>query len=381
MRIPILLEPNYRASIWAQQTLDGMAREAARRKYEIRPLMDADVRAIDLNALFGARKRMVVVVGTSLSWVPDALSTFTARGVDCVLVSFEPPENAMARGIVRMDYVSAMRALLSYLYGCGRARVALYGFNPNSSADTLKKDYFERWNAVNPHADGRNVFDNRASLAGCYEAFRPHRARFDAVICANDIVAASLLQNLRGDGARVPDDLFVASFGDSALSRRVRPAVTSVSLEHAEMGRLAVHLYAFLYRQEASASVSVRVRSRLIVRASTGETPPEDAAGDLLKPKPRAVPPAYHPIDFYADPDAERLMRVERLLSACDDTDRLILRGLMDGSAAEALAEKLFLSPSALRYRLKRLTAAAGCGARAEFAAFLAFCGALGVEV
>ena len=34
MRIPVLVEPDYRNSLWARQTLEGIAREAARKKYE-----------------------------------------------------------------------------------------------------------------------------------------------------------------------------------------------------------------------------------------------------------------------------------------------------------------------------------------------------------
>ena len=34
MRIPVLVEPDYRNSLWARQTLEGIAREAARKKRE-----------------------------------------------------------------------------------------------------------------------------------------------------------------------------------------------------------------------------------------------------------------------------------------------------------------------------------------------------------
>ena len=40
MRIPVLVEPDYRNSLWARQTLEGIAREAARKKYEL-ALLDA----------------------------------------------------------------------------------------------------------------------------------------------------------------------------------------------------------------------------------------------------------------------------------------------------------------------------------------------------
>lgn len=374
MIIPVLLEPNYHRSIWARQTLEGIEREAARKKYEVRMLGGDDYTRLDLPALLGEDERMIVILGTSISWVPAALNYFSDRGIASLLISFNPAESAAARGIVRMDYTAAMHTLLSYLTDCGHERAALYGFNPNSSADMIKRDYFAQWNERYPHADAPNEFMNLASLPKCYEEFKGHARRFDAVICANDIVAASLLTRLAADGIRVPEDIYLLSFGDSALARGVKPSLTSVSLEHEELGRRAVNLYAFLYRQEAATSVSMRIRGRMTVRESTAFAPlrrPEGAPSLTLS--------RGGDVNFYSDPEADRLMRVEALLNSCTETDRAFLSELAAGKSFEGMEERLFLSVSALRYRLKRIMAAAGCETRAEFNDFLGLCKTLGL--
>ena len=56
-------------------------------------------------------------------------------------------------------------------------------------------------------AAGPDVFWNRGSLKECYEAFFPHVCRFDSVICANDIAAAALLDQLKKDGVTVPKEI------------------------------------------------------------------------------------------------------------------------------------------------------------------------------
>ncbi|MBQ7868660.1 MAG: LacI family DNA-binding transcriptional regulator [Clostridia bacterium] len=369
MLIPFLLESDYRNSIWARQTVDGLMREASRKKYTVVQLDADDYQTIDPDELFGSRQRLIIVIGTSISWMPKVLDHFTRKGVKCILISFNPAESATAQGIVRMDHVSAMQMILHYLERCGRPRAALYGFNPNSSADMIKKDCFDAWNAAHGLGQSFRAFDNPASLDACYQAFSHERSRFDAVICANDIVAVSLLRRLRADGIRVPEDLFVTSFGNSALSANVSPSITSVTLEHEELGRQAINLYAFLQKQEAATSVSVRIRSKLIVRDSTACIPFEES--DML-----ALPQTNYEtsVNFYSDPEADRLMCAEMLLDSCDDIDQAFLRGLLAGLSTEALEERLFLSASALRYRLKRIMGVAGCKTRTEFQDFLEMC-------
>ena len=375
MQIPIFVEPNYRGSIWARQTLEGILQESAHKKYKALLLEDCDYTSIDLEALFREEHRMVILVGTSISWMPDALTFFAQNGVSCILISYEPSESTAIRGTVRMDYVAAMYMLLTYLSGCGHNRIAMYGFNPNSSADVIKKSCFERWNRQHPHLTGKNTFFNRASLGQCYAEFARARSNFDAVICANDIVAASLLRRLKQDGVRVPEDLFLVSFGNSALSQRVRPSITSVSLDHVEKGRQAVNLYAYLYRQEPSTSVSVRVRSNLTVRQSTDMIPPDAAAMDASQPHMDYA----NAVDFYSDPEAQQILNAESMLNACDETDLRFLHGLLSGKTYEALENELFLSSSALRYRLKRMMTISGCKNRAELGDFLALCESLGL--
>ena len=199
--------------------------------------------------------------------------------------------------------------------------------------------------------------------------------QFDAVICANDIAAVSLLSHLRADGVRVPEDLFVTAFGDSLIAARVDPPLTIATLDHRELGRQAVLLFSHLCRQPSTASVSARVRSKLIVRGSTACMPdmtsitlPEDDA-DAFESS----------INFYNDPEAERLLRAETLLSAADELDMRLLSGLLAGCSLEKLEQTLFLTASALQYRKKRLMNIARCAHTSDLLEFLRFCREKGI--
>ena len=106
MRIPVLVEPDYRNSLWARQTLEGIAREAARKKYEPVLLDAAQEEQIDWDGLFDRERRLVMLMGTSMSWVPAAQARLGALGISCVLISVNPSQGAPAEGTVSMNHAA-----------------------------------------------------------------------------------------------------------------------------------------------------------------------------------------------------------------------------------------------------------------------------------
>ncbi len=364
MKIPVVIEPDYHHSIWCERTVLGINAEIGKKKYDLL-LIDGDAyQSFDYETLFAGAERLLIVIGTSVSWIPRALAFFESSKIQVILVSYQPPEYTQLRGVVRMDYVSAMHKLITYLKACRRPRIALYGFNPNSSADRIKQRYFcSLAQKEGDDAPDSHVYHNYASLAQCYDGFRPYVSQYDAVICANDIVAVSLVKRLQRSGIRVPEALFVTCFGDSMLSQFVSPGITTASLDHVEMGRQAVALYSHLYRQPEAVSSSIRVESRLLVRRSTMEMPPPNDYAILTS----ASEPT-DAVDFYSDEEVKRLCVIDSLISSCDELDRDILSGILAGKTYEAMAEMLSTTTSTLRYRLRRMLGAAGLDSREALA-------------
>ncbi|MBQ8508911.1 MAG: substrate-binding domain-containing protein [Clostridia bacterium] len=357
MRIPFITEPGYSsASIWCAETRTGIEDAMAKKKYSPVNIDGAAYQRFDYNSLFdGDAPRMVVLIGTSPSWVPRALDFLSSRGIDVILVSYQPPENAPVRGVVRIDYVSGVWTLLRHLTGCGCNRTALYGCFGNSSADLIKRRSFNEY--ARPH--GECCFDNHAGLAACYDAFRSHVREFDSVLCANDIAAASLINRLRRDGITVPEQLQVVCFGSSEISRLYRPSITALTLSNGELGRQTVSIFSYLTKADRSVNVSVRVGGSLIVRDST--RPCADAV-------PCPVQPSVHTAasSFYEDDEVKAFTMLENILTACDSTDRAILRSLLGDATGEAIAEALSLAPETVRYRIRRLLQATGLKSRGD---------------
>jgi DNA-binding LacI/PurR family transcriptional regulator len=89
----------------------------------------------------------------------------------------------------------------------------------------------------------------------------------DAVFAASDLMAAGALRALRTAGRRVPEDVAVVGFEDSAVARYAQPPLTTVRQPIEEMGRQATRLLLARVAGEAGAMHLV-LDTELVVRFS-----------------------------------------------------------------------------------------------------------------
>jgi LacI family transcriptional regulator len=87
-----------------------------------------------------------------------------------------------------------------------------------------------------------------------------------AIIALSDLMAIGVLQELRRQGMRVPDDISVVGIDDITVAQSLAPALTTVAVPLAEMGQIAFSMV----RKPTAARPRRRVLSaRLVVREST----------------------------------------------------------------------------------------------------------------
>lgn len=364
MRIPVLVQPDFRGSLWCRQILEGLSAEAARKKYGLCFFESAD--ALPEALLAHLPSRLALVVGTAVSWVPGVQQALSDRGVGTVLIGCAREGLPGVRGALGGDPSNVIRGILGYLRGCGRTRPALYGINPNSDSDEhYRRAFVQQCGAPDPDAC---VFYNRADLARCFEDFYARRAGFDAVFCPNDPAAVSLQNRLSARGVRLPEELYIIGSGNSHLCSLVRPTLSSFTLDNGLGARRALDLYVFLLRQPPEVCVDLYGEGRLCPRESTG--------GHPWNPAPAApCARSADPVDFYSDPEAAALLSAEAFLAQLEPLDFELLALLRAGRPLEPAADGLHTTASTLRYRLKRMESLSGTSGRAGLLAFLARAG------
>ena len=87
-----------------------------------------------------------------------------------------------------------------------------------------------------------------------------------AVIALSDLMAIGVLQELRRQGMRVPDDISVVGIDDITVSQSLAPALTTVAVPLAEMGQIA---FSMVRKPSAARPRRRVVPTRLVVREST----------------------------------------------------------------------------------------------------------------
>ncbi|MFJ8859603.1 LacI family DNA-binding transcriptional regulator [Streptomyces sp. NPDC102451] len=100
------------------------------------------------------------------------------------------------------------------------------------------------------------------------------RPDVDAVFAASDVMAAGARQVLRESGRRIPDDVALIGFDDSAVARHMDPPLTSVRQPIEEMGRTMTRVLLQEIANRASGDVTqerprIVLPTELVVRESS----------------------------------------------------------------------------------------------------------------
>ena len=95
--------------------------------------------------------------------------------------------------------------------------------------------------------------------------------KFTAIMAANDLLALGALEALEERGLSCPADISVAGYNDMPFADKFNPPLTTLNIDHYDMGRRAAEaLLSLIIHPERKVS-SEMISPRLVVRQSTGE--------------------------------------------------------------------------------------------------------------
>lgn len=211
----------------------------------------------------------------------DALAVFGStvpdRALERVLRVRKPvvvlagPHRDGAESIIAANLASAT-ALTEHLLEHGRTRLLFVG-DPEAAPDiATRHDGFvaaHRARGLDPAEPVRVAFreQNGAAFA---ERMLAGEFDTDALVCANDELALSVMTHLQDAGWRVPEHVAVVGWDDVMTARYVRPGLTTVRQPVAELGRLAAERLHALVRGAAVETAPRVLPTELVLRQSCG---------------------------------------------------------------------------------------------------------------
>jgi LacI family transcriptional regulator len=232
--------------------------------------------------------------------IPDAAVDGLRGRRPVVLVAGDPRPGVAT---IAVENASSTRYLTEHLMEHGRRRIVFVG-DPQAGPDVRDRHrgYLEAHVAAGRPAaepvrvgfreqDGADV--GRRWLAGEVDA--------DAMVCANDELALSVMRRVQAAGTEVPDDLAVVGFDDLMTARYVRPGLTTVRQPVRELGALAAEQLHELVAGRAPAADPTVLPTLPVLRGSCGcpDTDPADEHDPGTTPDPdpghpvdRSIPPA-----------------------------------------------------------------------------------------
>ena len=99
---------------------------------------------------------------------------------------------------------------------------------------------------------------------------RSGKNQLTAIVASNDLIALGAIDALTAAGMSVPDDVSLTGHNDMPFMDRIQPTLTTVRIQHNEMGQTAAQLLLQAIAQPVRTHTTIMLKPELVVRRSTG---------------------------------------------------------------------------------------------------------------
>ncbi len=357
--IPVFYDSGSAASTQYREAISGIRGAAQRAGEKITLISEAEDYA------WANAPDVSIIASDSMPYISRILAELRRLKKRAVLAALDADQFGAGVSCATPSRREETQQMVNYLYQIGCRRFALVGYGLNSINDNFRfHAVMSALAALGIEPGGQDVWRWTDDPQSCIDAFLRASPQCDAVICPNDTFSVLLINGCRGCGIRVPEDLYVASFGNTNIGRYYSPSITTMTMDMPEVGRQTFSVWQFQSSQPFNdASVKITVPGRLLIRESTANRLPDGA-----------VSPVNYSMEvdpWYFSDVPEPLTRLENCLSTRDDIDMRLLARLMDGQSYEAIAGALFISDGTLRYRLNKICQSLELRGRAALTDFL----------
>ncbi|WP_333826649.1 LacI family DNA-binding transcriptional regulator [Pararhodobacter sp.] len=217
-------------------------------------------------------RRVEGVILATVSRNDKLVERCLANGLPVVLVN--RAEGQIRASSVTSDDIQGMRMAMDHLCGLGHRRIGHLAGPQTLSTGFLRKRGFreaaEAW-SLSPEATPVVECQSYSREAGAVamKALLDVRRDLTAIAVANDLLALGAYEALGHAGLKVPDDVSVVGHNDMPLIDLVNPPMTTIRINHRDLGREAACLLMNEIKDNAVARRSIILAPELVVRAST----------------------------------------------------------------------------------------------------------------
>jgi LacI family transcriptional regulator len=196
---------------------------------------------------------------------------------------------------VETDNIIGARNAVRHLVSKGHRNIVILGTDPYAFPSILQRRRGYEQAMAEAGLEARYIdvpyyeHETAAAAALTYLNANPSVTAF---FCANDMVAITLIQAARLAGISVPEQVSVIGFDDIDMASIISPALTTMAVDKAGMGRLAVTLLAHRLEIGQESVTSTFVQPQLIERETVRTLEPASSSANespRLRTEPQPV--------------------------------------------------------------------------------------------
>lgn len=193
------------------------------------------------------------------------------QSIPAVLVNRTEAQSRLSS--VVSDDELGMQMAVDHLVGLHHQIIGHVAGPTQHSTGYLRRRGFSR--AIAKHALGENAAVQVARTYSRLEGANAARRLLDAnpnvtaIVAANDLLALGVYDVLRERNMICPDDISVVGHNDMQLVDMIAPPLTTIRIDHHDMGQQSAELLRQLIENPNKAKHSVILQPTLIVRSST----------------------------------------------------------------------------------------------------------------
>ena len=196
-----------------------------------------------------------------------------AEDIPLVLINRTTKSTGRAISVVTDD-AAGIALTVAHLAGLGHKRIA------HIAGPLQLSTGYERHRGFIAAMDSVGL-ERQPALIAVAEAFSEHAGeramltlldrnkKFTAVVTGNDLLALGAYDALKARGLNCPHDISITGFNDMPFVDKVNPPLTTVRIQHYEMGMRAAGAVLERIREPGTRGADIRLEPALVVRGST----------------------------------------------------------------------------------------------------------------
>ena len=343
--IPVLLDSEGERMSQIMAMINSIQKTAGKKNLPVKIFLENEI----LQSL-SDDIRTIIVIGIASAKMHLLLEKLWSASKRIIIINFDPDYIDARYSCVTFSRRLATEQIMDYLYQRGSRHFALIGCGVGSANDELHVQTMQEHVKQYQNASGTS-FRYQKSITESFDAFFAKRHEFDTVLSVNPYVAVAFLRYCEDHNIQIPDDYLLACIRDSYICRYCKPSITTLSENSSMIGEQAVAAWQYLEN-----TVSDDVRIRIDVRGNVIERDSTSKANSLQEHNSMMINKqiTYEGGPFYQDKIVTQLISLEKCLYQCDELDFRIINLLIQGETNERISEKLFISISALQYRMNK---------------------------